>query len=88
MIRLFSLGSQYLVHTWIMEGTSLPVMCHLTFSWSTDLNLREVCVIRSVSPFQYSIGSPYLVHTLFIEGTYQPGMCQLTLTSFSWSTDC
>ena len=87
IIRSFNLGSQYLVHTWIMEGTYQPDMCHLTltsFSWSTDmLNLCKFCVIRSVSPFSYNLDSPYLVHTLFNEGTYQPGMHQLTLTSLT-----
>jgi hypothetical protein len=32
-------------------------------SWSTDFNLPQVFVIRSVSLFSYNIDLPYLVHT-------------------------
>jgi hypothetical protein len=51
------------------------------------LNLRQVFMIRSVSPLPYNIGLPYLVHTIILEDTCQPDMYHLTLTSVSWSID-
>jgi len=66
----YSLGSLYLFHSLIMEGT-----CHsacVTWSWPhfhgllTLLSLCQVFVIRSVSPLSYKLGSLYLVHSLII----------------------
>jgi hypothetical protein len=68
----------------IMEA----VMYNLTLtllSWSTDLNLVPVFVIRSVTILPYNMGSPYLAHILIVEGRCQPSICHLTLTSFQVS---
>ena len=61
-----------------------PVLDHIVMVYRL-LYLRQVLVIRSVSPC--SLDSPYMVHTLIMVNICQTDILHLTFTSFSWSTD-
>ena len=81
----YNIGSPYLIHTFIMNGTSQPGICHLTlisFSWFTDFVkfMFSFHYYVSFSILPYNLGSSYLVHTLMMEDTYLC-ICHLSLIS-------
>ena len=87
----YNLGSPCLVHTFIMEGTYQPGICHLTltsFSWSTGFVLFASSFHDQVSfSTTYNLGLPYFGPHIDHGGTCQSGICHLTFTSFSRSAD-